>query len=262
MQRFWSTLAVQLGKRAGLVSVVGLLLTVGLGFGISKLEFATGQDSYLNSDDPIAQDNVAYQNLFGGDAMLGVVTMAPGHTITDIFDESGRQQMQAYYDKLTATGRYQAVITPLVALRYTDVLTQGPVPGGDATQSVAGQALVGAIAQEPPGSTQATARTDAAVVADDRESGTNAIPAEQRTVANPAWNAFLLFEGPDTRPAVQPFFPDQTHALFLVRLKGNLSIEDGGADATLAKEQAQHLSFTNASLTFTGASRCCSRTST
>jgi hypothetical protein len=45
VQRFWSYVAVQLGKRAGVVSVVGLLITVGLGLGITKLEFATGQDS-------------------------------------------------------------------------------------------------------------------------------------------------------------------------------------------------------------------------
>ncbi len=44
MRRFWATLAVQLGKRAGLVSIVGLLVTVGLGLGITQLKFATGQE--------------------------------------------------------------------------------------------------------------------------------------------------------------------------------------------------------------------------
>ena len=37
MQRFWSRLAVELGKRAGLVAVVGLLVTLILGFGITQL---------------------------------------------------------------------------------------------------------------------------------------------------------------------------------------------------------------------------------
>ena len=61
MQRFWSYLAVQLGKHAIWVSVIGLLITVGLGFGITKLEFATGQDSYLNKSDQVSKDNVVYQ---------------------------------------------------------------------------------------------------------------------------------------------------------------------------------------------------------
>ena len=36
VQRFWSTLAVQVGKRAGLVSVIGLLVTLALGAGITQ----------------------------------------------------------------------------------------------------------------------------------------------------------------------------------------------------------------------------------
>ena len=50
MQKFWSWLAVNLGKHAGIVSIVGLVITVVLGLGITQLEFATGQDSYLNKD--------------------------------------------------------------------------------------------------------------------------------------------------------------------------------------------------------------------
>ena len=50
MQRFWSYIAVQLGKHAIWVTVVGLLVTIGLGLGITQLQFATGQDSYLNAD--------------------------------------------------------------------------------------------------------------------------------------------------------------------------------------------------------------------
>ena len=60
MQRFWSWLAVYLGKHAGVVAIVGLLVTLVLGFGTTKLSFATGQDSYLNAEDQVYKDNVAY----------------------------------------------------------------------------------------------------------------------------------------------------------------------------------------------------------
>src|SRR6476659_9036336 len=66
VRKFWGALAVQLGKRAGLVSIAGLLITVGLGLGITQLKFATGQDSYLNKGDQVYKDNVQYQGLFGG----------------------------------------------------------------------------------------------------------------------------------------------------------------------------------------------------
>ena len=79
MQRFWSRLAVELGKRAALVITVGIVVTLVLGFGITKLKFATGQDSYLNKNEQVYKDNVTYQKLFGGQAMLTVVSMNAGH---------------------------------------------------------------------------------------------------------------------------------------------------------------------------------------
>ena len=81
MQRFWSYIAVQLGKHAIWVTVIGLLVTIGLGLGITQLDFATGQDSYLNKNEQVYKDNVKYQDLFGGEAVLTVLSMKPGHTI-------------------------------------------------------------------------------------------------------------------------------------------------------------------------------------
>ena len=48
MDRLWDWLAVELGKYARWVELGVLGLTIVLGFGITRLEFATGQDSYLN----------------------------------------------------------------------------------------------------------------------------------------------------------------------------------------------------------------------
>ena len=113
MQRFWSVLAVNLGKRAGLVSVIGLLVTVVLGLGITQLEFATGQDSYLNKGDRVFKDNVAYQDLFGGQAMLTVISMDKGHTVDELFTAAGRDQLTKFHDQLVKTGAVHGVITPL-----------------------------------------------------------------------------------------------------------------------------------------------------
>src|SRR5689334_4026597 len=88
MQRFWSWLAVNLGKRAGLVSVVGLLVTVALGAGITQLHFTSSQDAYLNKSDQVYKDNVAYQRLFGGEAMLTVITMDRGHNVVELLDDA------------------------------------------------------------------------------------------------------------------------------------------------------------------------------
>ena len=66
-----------------------------LGLGITQLEFATGQDSYLNKDDQVYKDNVAYQDLFGGQAMLTVITMDEGHTVDELFTAESRDAVHA-----------------------------------------------------------------------------------------------------------------------------------------------------------------------
>ena len=96
MQRFWSFLAVGLGKHAVVVTLVGLLITVGLGLGITQLKFQTSQDSYLNKSDQVYKDNVAYQRLFGGQAMLTVITMEPGHTVDELFTPDGISAMRQF----------------------------------------------------------------------------------------------------------------------------------------------------------------------
>ena len=134
MQRFWSRLAVELGKRAGLVSVVGLLVTLTLGFGITQLEFATGpgQLPRRRTIRGLQGQRRLPGSLFGGQAMLAVVSMDEGHSVHELFDDAGRAQFEQLHDELTATGRYEAVVTPMQALEFSDNLVQGGVPGGAA----------------------------------------------------------------------------------------------------------------------------------
>ena len=74
----WAWMALNFGKHAGIVGVIGLAITLVLGLGITKLDFATGQDSYLNKDEQVYKDSVAYQDLFGGQAMVTLFTMDDG----------------------------------------------------------------------------------------------------------------------------------------------------------------------------------------
>jgi hydrophobe/amphiphile efflux-3 (HAE3) family protein len=250
MERFWSRLAVVLGKHAGVVSVIGLIVTLVLGYGITRLEFATGQDSYLNKSDEVYEDSVAYQDLFGGQAMLTVITMDEGHTVDELFTPEGIDQFTRFHDTLTETGRFQGVITPLTALEFDNALVEAP-PGGGPTDSIAGAALQRALESEAPGSPEAEARfADASTTLERLE----AVPEDARTLDNPEWVRFLLFDNQgEIRISLRPFFPDTEHAQVIVRLKGNLSLEDEGADAALVEEAATQLSFPNAETVTTGA---------
>lgn len=249
MQRFWSGAAVQLGKRAGLVSVVGLLITIGLGLGIPRLEFATGQDSYLNKSDEVYKDNLAYQDAFGGQAMLTVISMDDGHTVDELFDTAGQAELTNLHDTLVGTGAFHGVITPLTVLEFSDALVQSP--NGDPTTSIAGKATLTALAKETPGSPEAEARQ-----ADSLETLTRlgAVPVADRNLGNPEWVKFLLYDNQgEIRKALRSFIPDPQHAQVIVRLKGNESIDEEGAASVIVEEQTADLSFANASVVTTGA---------
>jgi uncharacterized protein len=259
MQRFWSWLAVELGRRAGLFALVGLIITLALGYGATRLEFATGQDSYLNASDQVYKDSVAYQHLFGGQAVLGLVTMDEGHTADELFDAEGLAQWRSLHDDLSAArlnddadspAAYLSVATPLIGLEYTDILAQNGVPGTDPTQAYAGQLMLRALAQEEPGSDAYQIRQEESLATLQRA---NAVPADQRTMENPDWIDFLLYDNHGAvRQSLRTFFDDERHASVIVRLPGNLSIDDEGRLAVAAKDRMDELHFPNATVTATG----------
>jgi hydrophobe/amphiphile efflux-3 (HAE3) family protein len=249
MQRFWSVLAVTLGKRAGLVSVICLGVTLVLGIGITQLEFATGQDSYLNKDDQVAKDNVTYQDLFGGQAMLTVITMDEGHTVDELFTAENRAQLVQFHDELLASNTLHGVITPLTIAEFADSLVQSD--SGDPTASIAGGALQTALTKEQSGSPEQVARVEDAGKTLER---INAIPDGQRTFDNPEWVKFLLYDNEgDIRLAHRSFILDPTHAQIVTRLVGNESIETEGKASDLVRAQADKLDLENASVVTTGA---------
>jgi uncharacterized protein len=248
VERFWRFIAVELGKHAGLVSVIGLLVTLILGFGITRLEFSTGQDSYLNKSDTVYKDNVAYQRLFGGQAMLTLVTMDKGHTVNELFTPENQAKWRAVEDELAKGKGIVGVISPRTIMEFSDSLVQSP--SGDPTQSVAGRALLSATARDPSPEGQAARNADAGRTLQ----RLNAVPQAQRTLDNPAWVDFLLHNNQgEIRKALGTFIIDDTHAQMVTRLVGNASITTEGAASDKVIAAGQHLKFANASDITTGA---------
>ena len=59
MSEFWNKVGRLLSRRTVATLVVVVLVTIGLGFGLKKLDFATGQDSYIDPSSQVAKDNKA-----------------------------------------------------------------------------------------------------------------------------------------------------------------------------------------------------------
>ncbi|MSV47631.1 MAG: MMPL family transporter [Actinobacteria bacterium] len=251
MQRFWSWMAVNLGRHAGMVAAIGLVFTIALGFGITKLEFATGQDSYLNKNDVVYKDNIAYQELFGGQAMLSVISMDNGAKIDSIFTKEGIASMEAVAQDLRDSGQVLGVISPVTALDFSASLVTSP--DGNPFNAVAAKALLNAqkVAEASGDTVSAQARTADLAITTQR---LLAVPADQQTLENPEWVKFLLYDNAgEVRLALRPFFPDDTHAQMITRLPGNGSIEAEGAASETIVETTKALKFPDAQVTTTGA---------
>lgn len=237
------------GQRSGLVAVIALVLTVGLGFGITQLTFSTDQSNYLNSGSQVAKDNHAYQSLFGGESMISDFTVDSGKNLTDLFTPSNLKAFDAVTKELEADKRIVAVITPVTALQFTHNLVSSA--DGNPINSPAAKMLLSAQQRDTDPASQATRFQDAIKTL----GRVNAIPPAQRTIGSPAWDNFLLYDNSGkVREALVPFFPNGTNAQMVVRLEGNASIKDEGAAATLVQDAMAKQHFENAHVVTTGAS--------
>jgi hydrophobe/amphiphile efflux-3 (HAE3) family protein len=242
-------MGLNFGKHAGIVGAIGLAITLLLGLGATKLDFATGQDSYLNKDEQVYKDNVAYQDLFGGQAMLTLFTMEGGRDVVDLFTPDNIRHLQQVDEELHNTQGVETVVTPLTALQFTQNLAVSDT--GDPTQSVAGQALLSASEREPDPAAQEIRSADAVRTLE----RLSAVPEDQRTFDNPERARFLLFDNRnEIRKSLRPFFPDETHAQMITRLVGNASLEEEGAASERVQEITLAEPFEQADVTSTGAS--------
>ncbi len=260
MQRFWSWMAVNLGRHAGIVGAVGLVFTIVVGTGITRLEFATGQDSYLNKDSQVYKDNVAYQDLFGGQAMLSSIAMQDGHTVDQLFTPENIKLLQDIEKRLYDAG-VLSVISPLTALQFSDNLVHKTPTGEDAaavTDSIAGIAQTdaagltnhGLMEKAESAEDQKTRLADAFETLD----RSSKIPPGQQTLDNPEWVKFILYTNDgEIRDALKSAFSNKAQTQMLVRLPGNLSIEQEGVFSDKVMEITKDLRFDQAKVTTTGA---------
>ena len=250
MHRFWAWLGLNLGRHWILVMVIGTVMTVGLGFGATKLKFSTGQENYLNKSDQVYKDNVAYQTLFGGEAMVALVTMNPGHKVNELFSPAYVAQWQAVEREIRGSHKALDVVSPLTALQWNDALVKSPT--GDPTASIAGKIITDELARDT------SAKGKQARLADGTKTLQRlaAIPVAKRTISDPAYLDVLLHDNTGAiRKPLLAVFPDDHHAQMVVRLLGNQSIEDEGRAADFVQAAVKKdLHFENASITTTGAS--------
>jgi hydrophobe/amphiphile efflux-3 (HAE3) family protein len=264
MERQWRAFAAFVVDHLAVVLGVVVAISVVLALtGIPRLEFATGQDSYLNDDEQTAIDNVEYQDLFGGQAMLTLFTMEEGKTVIDLFTPDNVDKIEEMTGALRNTENVAAVVSPLTALEWTANLVEG------GTTSAAAGILLNAIEREEDPEAAAARSADTLRTAERLEAvGGPTIASREgyreRINTDPEYVEFLLVDNQgNIRKALRPFFQfapgveptleNARYAGMVTRLGGNLSIEEEGVAADAVLKETSSREYENATTLTTGA---------
>lgn len=254
MERFWRAAGVQLGRYWWAVLGSMLVITLALGIGLTRVEFATGQDSYLNPDSQIAIDNEHYQQDFGGEAAILLFRAEGDHDIADLFSGDNLERLRDLEERLREIPEVYAVLGPLTALEYSESIV---------TEGVGTDALLSAAARDPDPDSRELRQQDISTTLA-RLNG-----AETQEMSNPAWIDFLLFDNtgfettdkgvqppdPDdrnVRGSLQSTFPNLTTAVGGVIIEGNASLDELSAGTEAILEVTEDAHFDGFELITTG----------
>ncbi len=238
MEKLWRNAGVQLGKYWYAVVALAVVITGLLSFGLQQLEFATGQDSYLNPGSQVAIDNVAFQDDFGGEAIILLLRGQEGADVADLFAGDNLAELERLETELRAIPEVYAVVAPLTSVRYSETIVQ---------ENVGTNALLSAVQREPDPAAVEIRQADISLTL------ARLSAAGEQVMTNPDWNEFLLFDntgfvqtddglnapadaGRSIRASLQSTFPNQQTAVGGVLLTGNADLDtlSAGTDAVLA----------------------------
>ena len=127
MERFWRRLGVALGKHWVITLVVLLAITGVLALGAARIDFATGQDSYLNPDSQVAIDNVAFQESFGGETVILLFSATDDSVdVSHLFEGENLTTFQRINEELGAIDEVYSVVSPLTSVTFShNLIAQG-----------------------------------------------------------------------------------------------------------------------------------------
>jgi len=255
MEQRWRSIGSGLGKNWKLVAIAFAVVTAVLAMGARNLEFATGQDSYLDEGDQIAIDNELFQSEFGGETIILLFQATDGADISGLLDRGDNlATLEELEADLRAIPEVYSVLTPLTSLQYSANITNSGTGTG---------ALISALQRE----TSPEAR--AARQADIETTLARLPPEDQRQLGNPVWDEFLLFanqgvevvggtpqmpEGDDrvVRGSLQSTFPNLETAVGGVLLEGNADLDSLSAGTQAVLDTVEAVELDGFEVTVTG----------
>jgi len=228
--RFWQAYAELIRKHYVWVLLACLIVTIVLATGVPRLRFKTTQDELINSSSQVYQDSLRFQRQFGGEP---IIVLFEGD-IGQLFVEPNLSELRALDAELNdlvgtdvsdENAVLHSVLSPLTVLEFG--IDQVALAFELAPASLQRQQEAAATQEEADRLGEEFAQRIAADAA--RLAG-----AGEPGLDNPDYVDFVIFdENGAIRPELKAAFADPQHALMIVRLNGNMSI-DAQANAAAA----------------------------
>lgn len=256
METYWRRIGSGLGRRWVAVLVAFLVITAVLLGGAANLDFATGQDSYLDDDDQIAIDNELFQDEFGGETIILLLEATDGADVSELLSRGDNlAELGRLEQELRAIPQVYSVLSPLTALQFSANI----IESGAGTDAV-----LNALPRETDPAGAAARQADVATTL-------ARLPGEdERQLGNPTWDEFLLFSNANVevvdgepqmptgddrviRPSLLSTFPNLRTAVGGVILEGNADLDTLSAGTEAVVEVMESADLDGFELTVTGA---------
>jgi hydrophobe/amphiphile efflux-3 (HAE3) family protein len=213
----------------------GTILLLVCAIGLTRIQLNTAYDTFISSRSPTYQIYRAFQSAFGGDS---VIVMATGSR-SALLSPAGLAAQRAAATELQRNPNIRQVVSPATVI---DLGVQRMAAQARALQQEQMKAGQQAVAQARLATAKAPAKVAAAAIARARQQAAAAFVAHLRarspqaaallqlgpiTASNPAVvRAIVSPDGKTLNPLLAPLFPDASHAITQVQLKGNLALAD------------------------------------
>ena len=226
MKRLSQALARFIERRPWWLIIVVLVLAAATAPGITMLKTETGFDALVSSDSEISQDNSRYEEQFGGEP---IIILLNGQ-LNDIFSTDNLVILSEFEHEFSNDRRYRTITGPLTVLQTAiDETNQARQAFQEqialAQEAAATEARQMAIAQglTEAQQEQAMQLARAEVLQRFQPQIEHMQQMGEPSLDNPLFVAAVVYDSEEAiSQEMQPFIPDDEHALIIVTPVGNM----------------------------------------
>ncbi len=229
MKRLAEALARFIQHRPWWFIIVAVVLLAAAIPGITMLDTETGFDALISSDSNISRDNERYEAQFGGEP----ITILLNGQLEDIFSADNLATLFEFEQEISHDERYRTIIGPQTLLKIAveeankeRQAFQEQMALAQEVAMVEARQAAAALGLSESQQEEAAKQAQAEVLQTFQPQIEQMQIIGEPSLGNPLFIAAVLYNSEGIiSPAMQPFIPDDKHALIVITPQGNMDDE-------------------------------------